>query len=67
MTQYGGIYDTVWREGWGPMGFVEGLVRICEGAVGVSAPVRESADGTVKDADGTVICYNLPLYWQNKS
>ena len=28
-------------------------------AVGLSAPVREDADGTVKgDTDGTVICYN---------
>ena len=41
------------------MRFVNGLVGFCEGAVGVAAPVAE-------DRDGTVMCYNLPLYWQNK-
>ena len=46
------------------MRFVEGLVRFCERAVGVSVPGADDRDGTVVDADGAVMCYNLPLYWQ---
>ena len=65
MTQGWGNYDTVRVEGWGFRRIEEGQQGVWGGAVGVSAPLAEDRDGTVKDADGTVMCYNLPLYWQN--
>ena len=49
MRQCEGIYEAVGLYGWGFMRFVKGLVGFCGGAVGVSAPVAEDRDGTVKD------------------
>ena len=43
MTQYRGINDTVWLVGWGTGRFVEGQQGIYGRAVGVSAPVAETA------------------------
>ena len=59
MTQGWGNYDTVRVEGWGFRRIEEGQQGVWGGAVGVSAPVRGGADGTVGGANGAVMCYNL--------
>ncbi len=43
MTQYEGNCDTVWFWGRGFMRFAEGLYGLCGWAVGLSAPVAETA------------------------
>ena len=48
-----------------------GHLEVCRGAVGLSAPVREDADGTVKggaallQADGE-LCYNISSISEGK-
>ena len=43
MTQCEGIYDTGWFVGWSTGRFKEGQLGLCGRAVGVSAPVAETA------------------------
>ena len=43
MRQYEGIYDTVWLWGRGFMRFAKGQWELCGWAVGLSAPVAETA------------------------